>query len=98
MKPNDPWQKLVAAARANSEPEAQAPLGFATRVVARADIGAKNAPLFGNAFARFSWPALGVAALAAIIAVATNLKPVMNSLSDDVAALSDPVTDADTSA
>jgi hypothetical protein len=98
MKPNHPWQKLVAAARANPESEAQAPIGFATRVVARADLGAKNSPLFGSAFARFSWPALGVASLAAIIAVATNLKPVMNSLSDDVAALSDPVTETDTSA
>ncbi|HEY9155861.1 MAG TPA: hypothetical protein VIM69_12065 [Opitutaceae bacterium] len=98
MKPNDPWQKLVAAARAHSESEAQAPLGFSTRVVARAELGGKNRPLFGSAFARFSWPALGVAALTAIIAVATNLKPVMNSLSDDVAALSDPVSDADTSA
>ena len=98
MKPNDPWQKLVAAAaRVQPDADVQAPIGFSTRIVARADLGAK-APLFGNAFARFSWPALGVASLAAIIAVATNLKPVMASLSEDVAALADPVTEADTSA
>ena len=97
MKPNNSWQKLVAVARAQPESDIHAPLGFSTRVVARAHLGAKS-PLFGSAFARFSWPALGVASLAAIIAVATNLKPVMNSLSEDVAALADPVTDADTSA
>ena len=97
MKPNDSWHKLVAAARSQPDPEIQAPLGFATRVVARAELGQK-APVFGSAFARFSWPALGVASLAAIVAVAANLKPVMASLSEDVAALSEPVSDADTSA
>ena len=97
MKPNHPWQKLVAAARAQPDSDTQAPIGFSTRVVARAQLGQKT-PLFESAFARFSWPALGVAALAAVVAVATNLKPVMTSLSDDVAALSEPVSDADTSA
>jgi len=97
MKPNDPWQKLVTAARVQLDAEIRAPVGFATRVVARAELG-QTTPIFGAAFARFSWPALGIASLAAIVAVAANLKPVMTSLSDDVAALSEPVSDADTSA
>ncbi len=97
MKPNDPWQKLVAAARAQPESDQQAPLGFSTRVVARADLGSKSG-VFESSFARFSWPALGVASLAAIVALATNLKPVLSSFSDDVAVMAEPVSDADTSA
>jgi hypothetical protein len=88
------WQRIVAAARqADAEPVPGAPYGFSTRVVARMQLSPGNDEI--SAFARFSWRALGVAALIMATTVAANFQPVMNLLADDAAALSDPVSDAE---
>lgn len=95
MKPTlKAWQNLVAAARqAPVEGDATAPYGFSTRVVARAFAGEPDRVAPFAAFARFSWPALGVAVLVMTVTVAVNIKPVMNGIEDEVASMSEPVVD-----
>jgi hypothetical protein len=64
------WQKLVAAARrAGDDGEVAAPYGFATRVVAQAL--ARPRPV-GAWIERYSWRALGISCLVAVIGVASN--------------------------
>lgn len=87
---HNPWDKLVSAARSvPANTGAESPPGFSTRVVARAF--AERPAGVESLFARFSLPALGVAALITTLTVATNLKPVLETADDDVAALSEPV-------
>jgi len=85
MKPqvqDSAWQKLVAAARrAPDERATTAPYGFATRVAALA-LAAERRP-FGSLFERFSWRALGVAALLAIGSVAADYASLSKSADDD---------------
>lgn len=97
--PRSPWSRLVAAARLAPADgrDAAAPVGFATRVAAlaltgRGEVNASLAALI----ARFSWRALGVAALVMAVSAATNLQPLLASLSqhqDAATALTDPVGD-----
>lgn len=73
MNPEDAaWQKLVAAARRApaDERETAAPYGFATRVAALA-MAAEPRPM-AALLERFSWRALGLAALLAVASVAVN--------------------------
>ncbi len=97
MKPEDQaWQKLVAAARnVRDERDTVAPYGFATRVAALA-MAAETEPTGVALIDRLAWRALGVAALLAVISVASNYSSLIRSpdedfLSDDstVAALLD---------
>ncbi len=69
--PDSRWPRLAAAARqVRDERDTAAPYGFATRVAARAFAAAE--PPFSALLARFSWRALGVAALLTLVAVAAN--------------------------
>jgi hypothetical protein len=69
--PDSRWQRLAAAARqAPDDRDLAAPPGFATRVAARA-FATAEAP-FSALLARFSWRALGVASLLAVVSVAAN--------------------------
>lgn len=85
------WKKLTALVRsAPTDTDVAAPYGFSTRVVARA-FAAQTAT--SSVFAKVSLRALAVAALIAVVTAATSLKPVLNTMADDVATLSDPNTD-----
>ncbi len=67
--PDPRWQRLAAAARqVRDGRDTAAPSGFATRVAAQA-FAAVEQP-FSALLARFSWRALGFAALLALISVA----------------------------
>ena len=76
MNPPDPrWQRLAAAARqVRDGRDTAAPAGFATRVAAHA-FATEEQP-FSALFARFSWRALGFAALLALVSVAANYSAV----------------------
>jgi hypothetical protein len=85
------WNRLAAAARRSPAPlpeSSPAPFGFATRVAALA-LSRPPASLYEF----FSWRALGMAALIAIVSVAANLGSVLNSLDDDPLAVGDPVAE-----
>ena len=91
--PNQSWDRLVAAARqAPQEADAEAPFGFATRVVAlsRRPEG-RGASIFG----RYSLRALGVASILAVASVAANYSAIATAFSDDqpVAVTDDPVSE-----
>jgi hypothetical protein len=70
--PSDPrWERLAAAARQiRDSRDTAAPYGFATRVAARAFAAVE--PPFSALLAKFSWRALGIAALLAIASAAIN--------------------------
>ncbi len=86
------WHRLTAAARlAPREGPVVAPFGFSTRVSAQA-FAAR--PLLPSLYELFSWRALSMAALIAVLSVAANLSPVLNALRDDPVAVTDPVTEA----
>ena len=92
MKTNPPeWFRLVTVARrAVDDRDVSAPYGFATRVVTQAM--AATRPAADLLIERFSWRALGIAALLVIVSVAANLNPILASHEDDdAAALGDPV-------
>lgn len=84
MKPEDSaWQNLVSAARlARDERDTAAPFGFSTRVAALA-MASTPAPAV-SLFERFSWRALGLAALLAVTSIATSYPLLSNSSEDDV--------------
>ena len=85
------WHRLTAAARLAPAPEtATAPFGFATRVTAQAFAGK---PLLPSLYELFSWRALSMAALIAVVSVAANLSSVLNALRDDSVAVTDPVSE-----
>lgn len=85
------WQRLTAAARlAPRDGPVAAPFGFATRVSAQAMAARPRLP---SLYELFSWRAVSMAALIAILSVAANLLPVLNSLHDDSVAVSDPVSE-----
>ncbi|HSY54356.1 MAG TPA: hypothetical protein VK785_07910 [Opitutaceae bacterium] len=82
--PDPRWQRLAAAARqVHDGRETAAPSGFATRVAAHA-FAAVEQP-FSALLARFSWRALGLAALLALGSVAANYSAIsaFSSGSDD---------------
>ncbi len=87
--PAQAWQKLTTAARRAPEDTAslQAPYGFATRVVAQA-FAVADRPV-AQMIEGLSWRALGISALIMIAVVAINLSPVLNSIDDEVTALTD---------
>lgn len=69
--PDSRWERLAAAARrVRDERDPAAPHGFATRVAARAFAAAE--PPFSALLVRFSWRALGIAALLALASVVIN--------------------------
>lgn len=83
MKPEQTaWLRLTAAARqVRDDRDTAAPYGFATRVVARALANPKLSA--GALFERFSWRALGIAGLLALLSLATNYSAVASSSSED---------------
>lgn len=90
------WRKLVEAARRaraeRDERDTAAPYGFATRVAALAM--AERRPRATALMERFSWRALGVAALLAVASVAASyaLPSTTTSATADDEALPDPST------
>lgn len=73
----DPWPRLVAASRrAPDDRDTAAPYGFATRVAALAMAPERSVI---SLFERFSLRALGVAALLALVSVATNYSAIANA-------------------
>jgi hypothetical protein len=92
--PDSRWQRLVAAARhVRDERDTAAPAGLATRVVAHACAAAE--PPFAALLARFSWRALGCAALLALASLAANYTVIFGSSSspDDESAASESATE-----
>jgi hypothetical protein len=85
--PDNRWLRLTAAARQiRDERDTAAPPGFATRVAAHAFATAEQP--FSALFARFSWRALGFAALLALVSVAANysvISALVSSSDDDSA-------------
>lgn len=83
MNPNDNgWQKLTAAARRwRDERDAKAPYGFAVRVAALA-MAAEPVGV-ASPFERFSWRALGLAALLALVSLAANYSSLAKSAPDE---------------
>ena len=68
--PRHPWSRLTAAARqAPDLRDATAPYGFATRLAA---LGMKPQRAIASLFERFSFRAIGVAVLLALLGVAIN--------------------------
>lgn len=90
--PNHQWNRLVTAARRGEDTrDTAAPYGFATRVAALALAGERRA---GSLLERFSLRALGLAALLAVVCVATNFSTVTGLFGEDSAAsVDDPVAD-----
>lgn len=97
MKPSpssSAWNRLVAAARTvPDEREIVLPVGFATRVAARGLAAPRSS---GSLFELFSWRALGVAGLLALVCVLANLSALTTSSSttttyDDVMSGDDAV-------
>jgi len=81
------WRRLTAAARlAPARGEEAAPYGFATRVAAQAMAQAR--PSFATLLERFSWRAIGVAGLVALLSLAVSYsKPASaasNTTEDDL--------------
>ena len=86
--PEKRWTRL--AARARTAPDArspEAPYGFATRVAA---LAASAERFKGSLLERFSWRALGVACLLAVVSTAVSYSVGTTSSDDD--ALSDDGT------
>ena len=85
--PDNRWLRLAAAARQiRDERDTAAPSGFATRVAAHAF--AREKQPFSALFARFSWRALGFAALLTLASVAANysaISALVSSPDDDSA-------------
>ncbi len=84
MKPQDTgWERLVLAARgARDDRDTSAPYGFATRVAALAM--AQRPPALTAIFERFSWRALGVAGLLALVSFAANFAFFNGSTDEDL--------------
>lgn len=78
---NQPWRRLVTAARrTHDERVVTAPYGFATRVAARAFGAPVSTSLF---FERFALRAVGFACLLAVLAIATNYSQLQSASQDD---------------
>ena len=85
--PQHPWSRLTAAARrAPDDRDPAAPYGFATRVAALAMTQERAVT---SLLERFSFRALGVACLLALVTVATNYSALASSLGDDEAGVTD---------
>jgi len=89
------WARLTSTARLappDQEGDFTAPAGFATRVVALAQM---RAPALTSLYELLSWRALAAAALAALLSVAANLGPVLRAAgdTDESLAVSDPVAE-----
>ncbi len=79
---NQVWPRLAAAAcRVPADGrDVTAPLGFATRVAA---LAMTAEPPFASLFERFSWRALGVAGLLALVSVAADYSVFAANTADD---------------
>jgi hypothetical protein len=92
--PQDPWPRLVAAARrAPDDRDVTAPYGFATRVAALALAQERSAI---SLVERFALRALGVAFLIALVSVATNYSVLNSAFAEEegiATATDDPVSE-----
>jgi len=80
--PDPRWERLAAAARkVRDERDTTAPYGFATRVTSRAFAAAEQP--FSALLFRFSWRALGIAALVALVSVAINYSAISTARSSN---------------
>ena len=90
MKPDDtnqPWARLVAAARrAPASGDTAAPYGFATRVAALAF--AAERPM-RSLFERFSLRAVGVAGLLAVLSVVANYSSLNVAAEEEISTTGD---------
>jgi hypothetical protein len=89
------WARLTTTARLappDTGNDFSAPAGFATRVVALAQV---RAPALTSLYELLSWRALAAAALVALLSVAANLGPVLRATgdTDEAIAVSDPVAE-----
>ena len=91
-KKTTPLERLMARAREASEPNQSTamPLGFSTRVVARAALGSAGDSMLAM-IERRAWRALAMAGGIAAVAVFINLQPVLQALEDEMMAAHDPV-------
>jgi len=92
-EPNNPWERLTAAARrAEDTRDTAAPYGFATRVAA---LGLAPRQPDASLFARFSLRALGFACLLTAAAFASNYSLIasVSAPEDEMAATDDPVAE-----
>lgn len=93
---HDPLEHLISKARralpAGEAEQEQVPLGFASRVVARADIGGDMESL-EQAIGRRAWRVLGIAGSVAGLTVALNLSAVTESYEIQVEDDTDPVAE-----
>lgn len=93
---NTPLDRLLARARQdyecsrNADEEIVMPLGFATRVVARAAIGSARDSVMAL-IERRAWRALAMAGGVAALAVVVNLQPVTQAMEDELMEATDPV-------
>jgi len=88
----DPWQRLVAAARRAGDPrDDSAPLGFATRIAAQA-LSATPRISIGSIFERLSLRALIVACLLMLISFAINYSAISHAFEDEID-VNDPVAE-----
>jgi len=87
------WNRLVALARqapVDVHGAIELPPGFATRVVALAFSPSERT--VAGLFEPFAFRALSIASLVAIAAVALNVRPVLQSIRDDIVIVgTDPV-------
>ena len=92
MKPTQPhWNRLAAGARLAPSPAgAPAPIGFATRVVARAFAAQTASPT--SLYELFSWRAVAAAVILALGSIAFNFHAVA-STDEDVLVVNDPVAE-----
>jgi len=91
---NNSWQRLVAMAREAPGPgfgSEEAPVGFATRVVAQA-WAADRSLEWMTVFVGRGWRALLASAAIAAICVGLNYAPVMDSINNEVVDAAAPVT------
>lgn len=90
-KPEESWQRLVALARRAPESASgcgeDLPPGFATRVVALAQVGPARERGLGSALEAFALRALGAASLLAVGTVLATANPVLQSLHDEIAVI-----------
>ena len=91
--PQHPWSRLAASARTvPADADTAAPFGFATRVVALAMTQERKVV---SLFERFSFRALGVAGLLAVVSLAANYSLIVGSsgsVADDEGPDDDAVT------
>jgi hypothetical protein len=91
--PRHPWSRLTAAAReVRTDRDAEAPFGFATRVVALAFAQERRV---ASLFERFAFRAVGVASLLALFSIVLNYQALSTTESPVVVVAAAQVDETD---